>query len=481
MGSSHSKKLKEPFKRLSKEGIDIFKKDHTTSTVDVSNKQDFPDMQKTCSREDPVKLDKIASLPPSPTSTSPQSIRSDSYIMNGRRYQYYNNKYILPNDEIEQDRLVQVHFIYKYLFDGNFSAPVKELLSLKQSKRNSDSSDCQQQQQEQQCIPLPKVLDVACGTGTWILEMATEFPNAEFYGIDIAPIYPTAIKPPNTFFTQCDVLNGLPYPDECFDYIHMRHVYTCFSNQEWELVMNEIKRLLKPGGYVEFREIDPILHNIGPATQDFFKHFITGMKENHNIDIIWATRMLDLMKETGDIVDIHRQIRQLHFDLPGALGNMARNSLRTACESYRAFFQKMNGIRTEDYDKTLDIVIEENRTCHSHFDYYNCWGRKALCLAEFHHQDIVDSVLHMTRRYSLIPPKDNMVNSRKRKSSDSALSEIAHQSKLHAVRFADDHDRPAALNKNCLQTSSTEEARPIPELNHENIDDIAQLSAGFDD
>ncbi|KAI8367005.1 S-adenosyl-L-methionine-dependent methyltransferase [Choanephora cucurbitarum] len=394
--------------------------------------------------------------------------------MYGRKYQHFNNKYILPSDETEQDRLVQVHFIYKYLFDGNFSAPIRELLSLKQSKHTSTSSENQQLS-----IPIPKVLDVACGTGTWILEMATEFPDAQFYGIDIAAIYPTTIKPANAFFTQSDVLNGLPYPGEFFDYIHMRQAYTCFSEDEWHFIIKEIKRLLKPGGYIEFREIDPILHNTGPATTDFFKHFVSGMKENHNIDIIWATQMFNLIKETGDIVDIHRQIRQLHFDLPGALGNMARNSLRTACESYRAFFQKVNGIDPDDYERTLDAVVEESRTCHSYFDYYNCWGRKALCSTEFHHQDIVDSVLHMTRRYSLIPPKDTIASNRKRKNSDSADSDHAHQSKLYAVRFAD--DRSTCRNKDSLQTSSPEEGQSIQKLNNEKIDEIAQFSAGFDD
>lgn len=65
--------------------------------------------------------------------------------------------------------------------------------------------------------------------------MATEFKHAHFYGIDISPNYPTAIKPPNTFFIQYDILNpkGLPFPDSYFDYVFMRQVYTCFSSSDW--------------------------------------------------------------------------------------------------------------------------------------------------------------------------------------------------------------------------------------------------------
>lgn len=34
--------------------------------------------------------------------------------------------------------------------------------------------------------------------------------------------------------------------------------------------MNEIKRLLKPGGYIELRDIEPMLGNTGPVSYNFF-------------------------------------------------------------------------------------------------------------------------------------------------------------------------------------------------------------------
>lgn len=59
------------------------------------------------------------SLPPSPESSLYSNIlcqnnklsydkSTESYIINGRKYQNFNKKYILPFDEIEQDRLTQV-------------------------------------------------------------------------------------------------------------------------------------------------------------------------------------------------------------------------------------------------------------------------------------------------------------------------------------------------------------------------------------
>lgn len=68
------------------------------------------------------------------------------------------------------------------------------------------------------------------------MEMASEFPNAQFYGIDIYTMYPSDIKPPNVHFIQGNVLEGLPYDDATFDFVHMSYVSTCFSQSDRRVV-----------------------------------------------------------------------------------------------------------------------------------------------------------------------------------------------------------------------------------------------------
>lgn len=120
----------------------------------------------------------------------------------------------IEDDEQQQEWLTNTHFVLKHCFGDNFSAPVHNLLSIH-----------------------TRVLDVACGFGVWVLEMASTFPTAAFYGIDIAPIYPNTVKPPNATFQQCDILQPLPYPNEFFDYIHMRLVCHCFSAPDLKVIL----------------------------------------------------------------------------------------------------------------------------------------------------------------------------------------------------------------------------------------------------
>lgn len=62
--------------------------------------------------------------------------------------------------------------------------------------------------------------------------MASEFPQAQFFGIDLSVMYPTTIHPPNTHFSQGNVLEGLPFADGYFDYVHLAYVYNCFSKKD---------------------------------------------------------------------------------------------------------------------------------------------------------------------------------------------------------------------------------------------------------
>jgi ubiquinone/menaquinone biosynthesis C-methylase UbiE len=99
---------------------------------------------------------------------------------------------------------------------------------------------------------------IMLGPGTWLFDMAEDFPHCHFYGIDVAPVFPQGIKPSNVTFALANLTEPLPYPDHHFDYIHQRLLLFGLTLPQWDVAMQELLRVLKPGGWIEFVEVSSL-------------------------------------------------------------------------------------------------------------------------------------------------------------------------------------------------------------------------------
>ncbi|WVW79122.1 hypothetical protein I302_101087 [Kwoniella bestiolae CBS 10118] len=178
--------------------------------------------------------------PPSPTGSSFTFTSSMQHAVfredEGRLYNAIQDDYALPADTEEIQRLDIQHHAIRILFGGNYLPHVGEFL-----RTHS---------------PLGKnmrVLDLGCGTGTWCLEMAREFPEAEFIGIDLVPIQPDTL-PDNCSFAMDDITKGLPYPDGTFDLVTGRLLV--MGLRDYPSLLVDIARVIKPGGMYVATEPD---------------------------------------------------------------------------------------------------------------------------------------------------------------------------------------------------------------------------------
>ena len=83
-------------------------------------------------------------------------------------------------------------------------------------------------------------------------DMAYEYPSAIFIGVDISPIFPPEQKKPeNATFLQ-NMLDGLPFEDDTFDFVYQRSLASAISEDQWKGdVIYELYRVTKPGGWIE--------------------------------------------------------------------------------------------------------------------------------------------------------------------------------------------------------------------------------------
>lgn len=163
---------------------------------------------------------------------STESLRSSIYDyerQHGRTYHaFHQGKYIMPNDEAEQERLdVHYHALRLSIEDKLFFAPI-----------DSPSG----------------ILDIGTGTGIWAIDAADMHPQAEVVGIDLSPIQPRWV-PPNLQFEILDADIGWGFRENRFSLVHTR-IMNGFGVASWPHFYREAFQCLKPGGWVENQEFD---------------------------------------------------------------------------------------------------------------------------------------------------------------------------------------------------------------------------------
>ncbi|KAG0168471.1 hypothetical protein DFQ28_008244 [Apophysomyces sp. BC1034] len=143
--------------------------------------------------------------------------------------------YWLPKDEEEQHRLTGQHFALKELFNGNVLPIVSKHVPLEDNA---------------------KILDIGCGGGVWVLDMATDYPNCDYEGIDIVNVAKSHMWPERARFSCGNILESLDFPDNTFDLVHMRLFVLALREEEWPLAIKEALRVTKPGGIFHLTEVD---------------------------------------------------------------------------------------------------------------------------------------------------------------------------------------------------------------------------------
>ncbi|CAG8700602.1 1427_t:CDS:2, partial [Funneliformis mosseae] len=265
-------------------------------------------------------------------------------VEEGRRFHNdENSKYFLPNDDEELDRLHLQHYIWRYIWKSNYNAPVNDLLQKEDSK----------------------VLDLGCGAGSWLFELATEFPSVSFTGLDISPVVPSTIKPRNINFVGGNVLEGLPFEDNTFDFVHQRLLVAAIPLDKWQSVVNELVRILKPGGYLELMEIDIEFKPVGPSTKRLHDALIKLIIQNGQ-DPHVITKLQSFMEANGQLEGIVSEEKFGSFSKSaGQLSPLAVENHKLGFTGVKSVLSKVLNISSEEYDelvKEMTIELPEYET-----------------------------------------------------------------------------------------------------------------------
>jgi SAM-dependent methyltransferase len=147
--------------------------------------------------------------------------------------------YLIPRHPGEVDRLDLQHYAFREALGANHLAPIGRPRS---------------------------ILDAGAGTGQWAFELCEEFPEAQVVGLDLVPGKPR--HPPGYRAVRSNLLAGLPFVGDAFDFVHQRLLFLAVPVTAWPALIQDLVRVTRPGGWIEL--VEPPLMGFdrpGPAIE----------------------------------------------------------------------------------------------------------------------------------------------------------------------------------------------------------------------
>lgn len=220
-----------------------------------------------------------------------------------------------------------------------------------------------------------RILDVGCGTGLWVCEMAQSFPQAKVTGLDLDLSALPDAWPANCQFVIGDVLRGLPFSEEYFDFVHQRFLSATLPAQSWPTVVRELARVTQHAGWIEVLEIGQSMTNPGPATCRYLQWW-TEWSERIGLDTTVVEHLGELLQDAGMSQVVQRRITAPAGHWGGQAGMLLMTDMIEAMASMSQQFCTALHLSPASFSATIEALPAEWEAYHTAFHFYLAYGRK---------------------------------------------------------------------------------------------------------
>ncbi|KAI8976936.1 S-adenosyl-L-methionine-dependent methyltransferase [Pilobolus umbonatus] len=288
------------------------------------------------------------------------SLSENKYI-DGRRYNNEEDvEYILPNDNDEAERLHLQHRALKLVFEGNYRAPIKDLL--------------------EEGI---QVIDAGCGPAAWTFDMAMEYPNSKFTGIDISFVFLDTERPDNVDLINANITKQLPFEDNSIDYYHQRLLVAGLNRCGIEAALKEAYRILKPGGYIELGEPNIGAYEKSGPTMASISKKMSDMLVTRGMIPDLINHQEEFLTEAG-FTNIHLEKKLIPINHSGKVGELWWEDSVESMRSFRPVMAMANESFNdpEVFDQFIKTMGDECIECGALIAFGVAYAQKPLDVNE---------------------------------------------------------------------------------------------------
>jgi ubiquinone/menaquinone biosynthesis C-methylase UbiE len=185
---------------------------------------------------------------------------------------------------------------------------------------------------------LHRILDIGCGPGGWLLDIAFEHPELEVVGIDISRAMTSYAQAraevqglKNASFHVMDMLQPLQFPEHFFDLVNSRFV-EWIPTKAWPTYLRECMRVVRPGGIIRLVEGEWWSFSTSSALEQRLGMFVRALQKGGQSfspsgNLIGITPMLrSLLREAGCV-----DIRHLAHAIDYSFGEEVHQALCQDC------------------------------------------------------------------------------------------------------------------------------------------------------
>ena len=136
--------------------------------------------------------------------------------------------------------------------------------------------------------PPLRILDVGCGTGRTLAQIAAALPGQQYHGVDLSPWYLEEARQQLSGVPDVSLLadsaEELPYRDDYFDVVTSVFLFHELPRRVRRRVMSELVRVLRPGGLLviedsaqlsEAEDLAPFLRGFGDRMHEpFYRDYL---------------------------------------------------------------------------------------------------------------------------------------------------------------------------------------------------------------
>lgn len=236
-----------------------------------------------------------------------------------------------------------------------------------------------------------RIVDMGCGPGNWVLNVAYEYPDVQAVGVDISELMVKYAQNQaevegrkNATFIVYNLLKPLPFPDNYFDMVNARFMVAFIYRDQWQNVLAEFYRVLRPGGILRLTEPDDMGVTNSPALEELcfytFKSLAAmGYGFSRSGRTLCMTPMLGkFLKELG-CRDVRYRPCAFDFSAGTELRDSQYENWRNAFVSLRPLLEK-NGLDPDRYEHLYETMQQQMLADEFRGLWYmfTAWGRKPL-------------------------------------------------------------------------------------------------------